>query len=93
MRVIGYLDTKGYKTTVFKNNDRFLVKFEADLLEQTFKFRESDQIKGLPDIKLLINQSFLADVNERFVQMEESCRKRLMQFVDTQQEDTWEEII
>ncbi len=46
MRIIGYLDTKGYKTTVFKNNERFIVKFEADMLEQTFKFDASDHLQG-----------------------------------------------
>ena len=24
MRIIGYLDTQGYKTTVFKNNDKYI---------------------------------------------------------------------
>lgn len=92
MRVIGYLDTKEYKTTVFKNNDRFIVKFESDLLEQTFKFRESDKIAGLNDLKNLIDAEFQLQVSNRFREMYESSHDLLGKYLDCH-EDEWEEII
>lgn len=92
MRIIGYLDTREYKTTVFKNNERFIVKFEAGLLEQTFKFDASDQIQGLNDIRILIDAGFQAEVSERFKEMHESKRVLLYQYKNTQEEE-WEEII
>ncbi len=92
MRIIGYLDTKGYKTTVFKNNDRFIVKFEADLFEQTFKFRASDKIENLADIKNLIDSKFLEAVERRFKEMYESSSILLQRYLQ-QHEDEWEEII
>lgn len=92
MRVIGYIDTKGYKTTVFKNNDRFIVKFESDLFEQTFKFRESDKIAHLEHLKELIDRSFLMQIEERFLEMYESSNTALIRYQNAQEEE-WEEII
>ncbi len=92
MRIIGYLDTKGYKTTVFKNNDKFILKFESDLFEQTFKFRTSDKIANLKHIKNLIDTEFLASVEERFREMYQSSGRLLERFIDFH-EDDWIEII
>jgi len=92
MRIIGYLETRGYKTTVFKNNDRFIIKFEADLFEQTFKFRESEKIANLNDIKKMVDFSFLAAVEERFKEMYKSRNELLKRYLE-QHEDEWEEII
>lgn len=93
MRVIGYLDTKGYKTTVFKNNERFIVKFEADMLEQTFKFDASDQLQGLNDVKLLVDATFQRDVTQRFKEMYERKKVLLHQHQEIQEEEEWDEII
>jgi hypothetical protein len=92
MRVIGYLDTEGYKTTVFKNNDRFIVKFESGLYEQVFKFREAAKIENLNNIKDLIDADFLKEVDLRFIEMHDSKVSLLRRFMDTH-EDTWEEIV
>lgn len=93
MRVIGYIDTRGYKTTVFRNNERFIVKFETDMLEQTFKFDVSDQLQGLNDIKLLVDASFQQNVTQRFKEMYEIRKALLFQHQDTQEEEEWDEII
>ncbi len=92
MRVIGYLDTQGYKTTVFKNNDKFIVKFEADIVEQTFKFRETDKINSLKAIETLIDAPFLKTVEQRFKEMFQSCGALIQSFHDYH-EDDWVEII
>ena len=92
MRIIGYLDTQGYKTTVFKNNEKYIVKFEADVVEQTFKFRETDKINSLKAIQDMVDAPFLKLVEERFQEMYESSGKLLQQFHDFH-EDDWIEII
>ena len=92
MRIIGYLDTKGYKTTVFKNNDKFIVKFETDLFEQVFKFRESNQIGGLNDIKNLIDHDFFKSIEARFREMFEGKDKLLNRYLDGLKDD-WVEIV
>lgn len=93
MRVIGYIDTRGYKTTVFKNNERFIVKFETDMLEQTFKFEASDQLQGLNDVKLLVDAGFQQNVTQRFKEMYETRKALLHQHQSTQEEEEWDEII
>jgi len=35
MRIIGYLENRPCKVTVFEMDDKISVKFEVDLLEQT----------------------------------------------------------
>ncbi len=92
MRILGYLDTKGYKTTVFKHESKFLVKFETDLFEQTYKFRESDELTSLDAIKEMIDVDFLVGVEERFGQMYKDSNELLGRFMEFKS-DEWEEII
>lgn len=92
MRIIGYLDTKGYKTTVFKNNNRLIVKFEANNLEQTFKFPESEHLQTLRDIELLLTPAFYHHVIQRFQEMYE-CQKLLLHDLEQAADEPWDEII
>lgn len=92
MRIIGYLDTKGYKSTVFQNNNRLIVKFEADRLEQTFKFVQTDQLKTLQDLELLLTPDFHHQVVQRFKEMHESQQVLMYQLQEEAEED-WDEII
>ena len=92
MRIIGYLDTKGYKSTVFQNNNRLIVKFEADNLEQTFKFPQSEQLQTLRDIELLLTPAFYHQVVVRFKEMYES-QKLLLHTLQEEADETWDEII
>jgi len=92
MRIVGYLDTKGYKTTVFKHESKFLIKFETELFEQTYKFRASDELDSLKDIKALVDVEFLVAVEERFGYMYKNSNEMLGRFIEEKKED-WEEII
>lgn len=53
MRIVGYLETAEIKTTVFRHDEKFMVKFETTLFEQTFKFRASEKVNTFKDIKHL----------------------------------------
>ena len=92
MRIVGYLDTQGYKTTVFKNNNRLIVKFEADNLEQTFKFPASAQLQTLRDIELLLTPVFYHRVVQRFKEMYEN-QKLLLHELKEAEDESWDEII
>jgi hypothetical protein len=92
MRIIGYLDTKEYKTTVFKHETKFLVKFETALFEQTYKFRETEQLQTLEDIKKLVDIDFLVGVEDRFGFMYRDSNEMLGRYIADQEEE-WEEII
>ncbi len=50
MRVIGEFDLGAVKASVFKMNERLSVKYEYQLMEQTYKFRDGTGIKSVEDI-------------------------------------------
>lgn len=96
MRIAGYLESEGCKITVFHQGMRFTVKFEDGLYEQSFKFRESDDIKNVEDIRRLIDDSFIEEVKSRFAVMRDSVSNlmdRFLQTDDVEAESLEEEII
>lgn len=68
MRVIGEIDHSEVKITIFHWNNKYLVKFERGLLEQTYKFSEFD-VAGESEIKEMIDEAFIKKVLERFAEM------------------------
>lgn len=74
MRIIGYIEHPVVKITVFSLNMKFAVKLEAGLLEQTYKFRESEQIRGLDDVKKYIDEDFIGRTLEIFREMTSNIR-------------------
>jgi hypothetical protein len=50
MRIIGEFDLGAVKASVFKMNERLTVKYEFQLMEQTYKFRDGTGIKSVEDI-------------------------------------------
>ncbi|MEZ5004229.1 MAG: hypothetical protein R2730_14455 [Chitinophagales bacterium] len=69
MRIIGSIPHPVLKITVFQLNMKFAVKFEAGMMEQTYKIRESDSINKLSDIDVLIDDQFKDQVLEQFKEM------------------------
>lgn len=68
MRVIGEIDHSEVKITIFHWNNKYLVKFERGLLEQTYKFSEFD-VTGESEIKEMIDEAFIKKVLDRFADM------------------------
>ncbi len=68
MRVIGEIEHPEVKITTFHWNNKYLVKFERGMLEQTYKFSEFD-VSGEAEIKQMIDESFVAKVIQRFAEM------------------------
>lgn len=69
MRIIGSIDHARYKITLFKMDDRFSIKFEDGLLEQTYKFRSEARLSNAEDLRRLVDASFLKEVTQTFVRM------------------------
>lgn len=92
MRIIGYIESTDSKITVFKQGFRFSVKFEDGLYEQTFKFRESNELAGMSDIQKLIDEPFKQEVMKRFAEMRKSTGDLLSRFLEDKEEE-WVEII
>ncbi len=69
MRVVGDIPHPDCKITIFHWNNRYLIKLEAGLLEQTFKISEYD-IASEDDLKNILNEEFIHKALERFQEMQ-----------------------
>ena len=69
MRILGYIDHPVLKITVMQQGDKFVLKVEHALMEQTFKIRESDEVRGYNDVVKLADEEFLKSCIERFQAM------------------------
>jgi hypothetical protein len=76
MRVVGEIPHADCKITLFAWNNRYLIKLERGLLEQTYKINEYD-IFSEADLQVLVNETFVQQALARFDEMEKSLRERL----------------
>ena len=68
MRVIGELPNDYCKVSLFQWNEKYLVKFELGLYEQTFKIDEYE-VADVEALKSLISEEFIKKVMQRFDEM------------------------
>ena len=76
MRVVGEIPHPELKITIFHWNNRYLIKLEAGLFEQTFKIHEYD-VASEEDVKKLVDEKFTKAALERFNQMAESLQQSI----------------
>ncbi len=72
MRIVGYIEHPVIKITVMQMNNRFVLKLEANMLEQTYKFHEDDNLRTLADIEKMVDETFLQECLKRFSDMNKS---------------------
>jgi hypothetical protein len=68
MRIIDSIPHESMTISIFQMNDKYMVKFEAGPMEQTFKFFMED-VKGLENLKKLIDTEFIETTRKRFNEM------------------------
>jgi hypothetical protein len=76
MRVVGEIPHSDCKITVFSWNNRYLIKLEQGLLEQTFKINEFD-ISGEPEVYRIVDEPFIKEAIRRFAEMSLSLREAM----------------
>lgn len=76
MRVIKEINHPACKITIYAWNNRYIIKLEDGLLEQTFKVNEFD-VTSENEIENLVDNTFLQQAMERFGQMGRSLREAL----------------
>jgi hypothetical protein len=76
MRVVGEIPHSDCKITIFSWNNRYLIKLEQGLLEQTFKVNEFD-ISGESEIYRIVDQPFIQEALQRFAEMSRSLRQAM----------------
>jgi len=75
MRIIDSIPHTSMSISIFNMNDKYIVKFEAGPMEQSFKF-QTEQVKSVENLKKMINADFIETVrlrfNDMFLQMKNS---------------------
>ncbi|MCB0507711.1 MAG: hypothetical protein R2739_08155 [Chitinophagales bacterium] len=72
MRIVGQIEHPIIKITVLQMNNRFALKLEDNLLEQTYKFNEDDRLRTLEDMDKMVDKTFLDECLQRFLDMNKS---------------------
>ncbi len=76
MRIIDSIPHPSISISIFNMNDKYIVKFEAGPMEQSFKF-QTEQVKSVENLKKMINADFIETVrlrfNDMFLQMKEAA--------------------
>ena len=93
MRIIGQIDHPDMKITVFKMDNKLSMKFELGLYEQTFKFRESEYMKGFDDAVKLVDATFIGQVLKGFNAMHKAKNDAMGQLVKMEEEGEFPIII
>ena len=71
MRVVREIPNAEFKITIFSWNNRYLIKLEQGLLEQTFKVSELD-MAGDEELLSILDAEFLHQAGLRFQEMGQS---------------------
>lgn len=69
MRVIAELPHPVCKITIFSMNQKFIIKLEKGVYEQSYKLAEIDMTGGVNDVFKVLDDEFMKTVDERFKQM------------------------
>lgn len=76
MRIVGEIPHDVCKITLFSWNNRYLIKLELGLLEQTYKVNQFD-IASEADLYKIVDESFVKEAMNRFRDMDNSLQLAL----------------
>lgn len=71
MRIIGYIQDNEMKITLLEMNHRVSVKFEMDMMEQTYKLRQDPSPEFLKSLDQMIKGPLRVEVIQKFKEMKE----------------------
>lgn len=69
MRIIGYIQDNEMKITLLEMNHRVSVKFEMDMMEQTYKLRQDPSPEFLKSLDQMIKGPLRVEVIQKFKEM------------------------
>lgn len=93
MRIIGNIPHPSMKITVFKMDNKLSVKFETGLYEQTFKFRESNEMASFQDMEKLVDEAYCGAVLAQFSAMHQIKNGAMSRMISPFADEEFEEII
>lgn len=68
MHFIKRIEHPNVQVTLFSWNGKYIVKFEMNQMEQTFKISETD-VSGADEVEEAVNEAFIESVIKRFEAM------------------------
>jgi len=68
MRIVDNIPHESMSISIFQMNDKYMVKFEAGPMEQTFKF-SIEEMKSVDNLKTKITTEFIETTRKRFNDM------------------------
>jgi hypothetical protein len=74
MRVVREISHPQCKITIYSWNNRYLIKIEEGLLEQTFKINQFD-VAGDEDLTKIVDEEFIQLALKRFAEMARSLQE------------------
>ena len=76
MRIIGEIPNSECKITLFSWNNRYLIKLEQGLFEQTYKI-DQFELTGESDLQQIVNTQFIQEALIRFESMNQSLQNAI----------------
>ncbi|MBK8699163.1 MAG: hypothetical protein IPN29_06320 [Saprospiraceae bacterium] len=92
MRIIREIDHGPLKTTIFKMNDRLSIKFEKDLNELIYKFRDGSGIE-LDNLDIFLSEERITTAASLLDRAQELKHKGIMEVVSRDEADDLPSII
>ena len=80
MRVVAELPHSLCKITIFSMNQKFIIKLEKGIYEQTYKLSEKDLTDGVNDVFKMLDAQFLEKVSIRFDEMRSDFNNAFIRF-------------
>jgi len=80
MRILAELPHPDCKITIFSMNQKFIIKFEKGIYEQTYKLSEVDIYEGVNGVFKMIDEEFVTTVANRFAHMRNDFNKAFIRF-------------
>ena len=72
MSVLAELPHPDCKISIFGMNQKFIIKFEQGVLEQSYKLAETDVVGGVNGVFELLDETFIQQVLNHFQEMRKS---------------------
>ncbi len=69
MRIIAELPHPDFKISILSMNQKFIIKIEKGVFEQTYKVPEIDLTDGVNSVFEILDEEFLKKVTSRFAEM------------------------
>ena len=80
MRIIAELPHPDFKISIFSMNQKFIVKIEKGVFEQSYKIPEMDLTDGVNSVFELLDEEFLKTVAARFADMRKDFRETFYRY-------------